>query len=84
MDSFSNQVEIGALTPYPGEVEEAKHFPNAHVYRIAGRFKSSEKVPSDAIIGAWKVDADGKIVGKFIRNPNYDPKRWPVKKNMPH
>lgn len=81
MDSFSNEIEIGALTPYPGEVEEAKRFPNAHVYRIAGHFGPNDAVPPGAIIGAWKVDAQGKIVGEFIRNPNYDPKRWPVKKN---
>ena len=77
MDPFSNEAEIGALTPYEGEVEEAKRFPNAHVCRIAGDFGPNEAVPSEAIIGAWKVDAQGKIVGEFIRNPNYDPRKWP-------
>jgi hypothetical protein len=78
MDSFPKQVEIGSLTPYAGEVEEAKRFPNAHVYRIAGRFGPNEKVPPEAIVGAWKVDARGRIIGGFIRNPKYDPKRWPA------
>jgi hypothetical protein len=83
MDSVSNQVdaEIGSLNPYPGEVEEAKRFPNAHVYRIAGRFDAAEAVPPEAIIGAWKVDAQGKIIGGFIRNPKYDSKRWPAQKS---
>ncbi len=74
-----NPVEIGSVTPYPGEIEEAKRFPNGHVYRIAGHFEPTDAVPPGAIIGAWKVDAQGKIVGDFIRSPNYDPKRWPAK-----
>ena len=75
------EVEIGLLAPYPGEVEEAKRFPNAHVYRIAGCFNAVEAVPPEAIIGAWKVDAQGKIIGGFIRNPKYDSKRWPAQKS---
>lgn len=70
---------IGSLTPYPGEIEEAKRFPNCSVYRIAGHFAPTDDVPREAIIGAWKVDAKGIIIGEFIRNPNYDPIRWPVK-----
>ena len=60
--------------PYPGEIEEAKKYPNAWVYRIKGDFSPEEKVPREAIVGCWKVDGEGKIVGDFIRNPNFDPK----------
>jgi hypothetical protein len=60
--------------PYPAEVEEAKKRPNAEIYRIKGQFGLEEDVPCAAIIGAWKVNSEGKIVGEFISNPNFDPK----------
>ena len=64
--------------PFPGEIEEAMSHPNGWVYRIAGRFAKSESVPREAIVGAWQVDAKGRIVGNFIRNENYDPRLWPA------
>jgi len=63
--------------PFPEEIAEAKRYPNGTVCRIAGHFESNERVPPGAIIGAWKVDAQGNIIGDFIRNPKYDPNRWP-------
>ena len=63
--------------PLHGEIEEAKRCPNGYVYRIAGQFGPNDRVPPEAIVGAWKVDAHGKIVGLFVRNKNYDPVRWP-------
>ena len=60
--------------PYPGEIEEAKKWPGAQVYRIKGNFTPEEAVPREAIVGCWKVDASGQIVGDFIPNPNFDPK----------
>lgn len=67
----------GIEDPFPGEIEEARRTPNGWVYRIAGRFEEGEDVPPEAIVGAWKVDADGRIVGQFKRNVNYDRDRWP-------
>ncbi len=64
--------------PLPGEIEEAKLYPNGCVCRIAGNFAPDERVPREAIIGAWNVDAHGQIVGDFVKNSNYDPKRWPA------
>jgi len=64
--------------PFLGEIEEAKHHPSGWVYRIAGKFGPSDRIPPDAIIGAWKVDEQGNIVGPFIRNNNYNPRRWPT------
>ena len=64
-------------TPLPGEVEEAKRTPGGWVYRIAGKFAPKDRVPPEAIVGAWKVDANGNISGGFVENKNYDPKRWP-------
>ena len=66
------------MKPHPGEIEEAKRTPSGWVYRIAGRFSPHERVPPEAIIGAWRVDANGEIVGSFIENKNYDPMRWPT------
>jgi hypothetical protein len=65
------------VIPFPGEIEEAKRTPGGWVYRIAGKFGPKDRVPPEAIVGAWKVDADGNISGDFINNKKYDPKRWP-------
>ena len=65
-------------TPYPGEIAEATKHPDGHVYRIAGRPKdTSAAIPPEAIVGAWKVDADGLITGDFIPNPKYDAEKYP-------
>jgi hypothetical protein len=65
------------IEPFIEEIEEAKRTPNGCVYRIAGLFKPNEDVPPEAIIGAWQVNALGEIVGDFIKNKNYDEKKWP-------
>jgi hypothetical protein len=67
------------VMPFQGEIEEAKRHPDGWVYRIAGAFGPNDRIPPEAIVGAWKVDADGEIVGDFIRNKNYDPNRWPAR-----
>jgi hypothetical protein len=54
------------VAPLPGETEEAKRQPNGWVYRVAGRFGADERVPPEAIVGAWKVDASGRITGSFV------------------
>ncbi len=64
--------------PLPQEVEEATRNPNGWVYRIAGSFPAVEAVPPEAIVGAWKVDAQGMIVGQFVVNPKHDANRWPT------
>lgn len=58
----------------------AKSHPNGWVYQIEGQYAPSELVPSESIVGAWKVDANGNIVGDFIANPNYKPKEQKQKK----
>jgi hypothetical protein len=63
--------------PFAQEIQAATQYPNGWVYRIAGPFKPSEAIPPEAIIGAWKVDAQGAIVGDFVRNDKYDSLRWP-------
>ncbi len=66
-------------TPYAGQIAEAKRYPGGSVCRIAGVFGPNEAVPPEAIVGAWRVDQNGRIVGEFIKNPNYDPKRFPAR-----
>lgn len=60
--------------PFPEEISEAKRNPDGWVYRIAGNFGPNDAVPPEAIIGAWKVDLDGNIVGSFLKNDRYNPK----------
>ena len=55
----------------PEAKEEARRHPNGHVYVLDGTFGPDERVPPEAIVGAWKVDEHGQITGEFIRNPNY-------------
>lgn len=50
---------------------EAKSNPNGWVYKIDGNFDKQDYVPPEAVVGAWKVDGNGKITGGFIPNPNY-------------
>jgi hypothetical protein len=59
--------------PLPGEIEEALRIPNGWVYRIEGQFGRDDAVPRERIVGAWKVDEHGKIVGDFIPNPRFIP-----------
>jgi hypothetical protein len=70
MTSFPKKPE----SPNAAEVELAKKWPDSEVYRIRGQFGSEEEAPCEAIIGAWKVNGEGKIIGDFISNPNFDPK----------
>jgi hypothetical protein len=68
---------MNSVEPLPGEIQEARHHPNGWVYRIAGQFGPTDGVPAEAIVGAWKVNAEGKIAGEFRPNEKYDPSRWP-------
>jgi hypothetical protein len=50
------------------ESTEEERYPRGWVYLIAGSFGHDDEVPAEAIIGAWRVDHLGKVVGKFVRN----------------
>lgn len=66
MNGVNRKVE-----PTREEIVEAEAHPGEWVYRIDGFFRDDETVPPERIIGAWKVDPDGKIIGDFIENPKY-------------
>lgn len=55
--------------------------PGGYVYEIDnafGPFNDDSHIPPHAIIGAWKVDLSGRIVGGFIPNENYVPRPDPL------
>ncbi len=54
--------------PTKSEINEAKNHPNGWVYRIKGGYDPDGRVPPDAILGAWKVNDKGIIIGDFIIN----------------
>jgi hypothetical protein len=68
---MESSVFVLKMKPTSQAIEEAKRYPNGHVYVIDGNFQPHEAVPPECIVGAWKVDASGMIVGDFIPNPNY-------------
>ena len=65
-----------AIIPAQGEIEQARQTPGGWVYRIAGTFGPDDRVPPEAIMGAWKVNERGEIEGDFAKNPNYDSSRF--------
>jgi hypothetical protein len=65
-DSKGNEIPIEAIN-------EAKAHPNGWVYKIDGRFGPDDYVPPECIVGAWKVDANGELIGEYVENPNYHP-----------
>jgi hypothetical protein len=68
----AQQDTLAIQKPTPQMVEEAKKNPNGWVYAIEGNFGPNDAVPPEAIVGAWKVSPDGKIVeGSFRENPNF-------------
>jgi hypothetical protein len=64
------------IRPFLREVDEALRNPGGWVYRIKGELGPDGTAPPEAVVGAWKVDANGVIEGKFVPNPNYDPMPW--------
>ncbi|WP_210131319.1 hypothetical protein [Stenotrophomonas rhizophila] len=52
-------------------IQAAREHPGGFVYKIEGSFGPDDAVPPEAIVGAWEVDANGKLTGKFFANPNY-------------
>ena len=51
----------------------AKENPNGWVYKIKEGVNIEGQIAPTAVMGAWKVDENGNIIGEFIENPNYDP-----------
>jgi hypothetical protein len=58
-------------TPTPEMHEEARRNPNGWVYVIKGMSDPNGVVPPERIVGAWKVDAAGKITDEYTPNEKY-------------
>ena len=61
-------------------IEQAKLTPNGFVYKIAGEWGDDVEIPGDAMVGAWKVNERGNIVGNFIPNQHFDLEKWKDRK----
>jgi hypothetical protein len=55
----------------PEVIEAARKNPGGWVYKIEGTFGPDERVPPEAVVGAWKVDDLGNLTGEFLSNPKY-------------
>jgi hypothetical protein len=53
-------------------VAEARKVPGGWVYEIDGEFGVQERVPPEAIVGAWAVDESGRLTGEFVPNPRHE------------
>ncbi|QYX78524.1 type VII secretion system-associated protein [Streptomyces akebiae] len=47
--------------------------PDGWVYAIDSYFDPNGEVPPYGVVGAWKVDSQGRLTGEFKKNPNYRP-----------
>ncbi len=54
-------------------IKAARENVNGWVYKIEGPYGPTDYVPPEAIVGAWKVDANGNLTGEFVSNPKYRP-----------
>ena len=63
--------------PTEAEIAAAVWRPDSYLPRIVRSLDPEGEVPREAVIGMWRVDGRGRIVGGFIVNPDYDPVRWP-------
>lgn len=67
MSDYLNQIS----EPSEGAKKEALKNPNGYVYVLDKEYEDKSDVPPKAILGAWKVNEKGIIVGSFIPNPNH-------------
>ena len=71
--ALANDMKI-KIRPTEGARLEALKYPGGYVYVIAGNYGPDERVPPEAIVGAWRVDSRGRIRGPLVPNPNYRPR----------
>ena len=57
--------------PPEDAISEARRHPNGWVYEVDPRYDGNDFIPPQGIMGAWKVDENGNIVGAYIVNPRY-------------
>jgi len=67
-----------APKPTPEAIAEAKRNPNGWVYVANGAADANGRIPPERIVGAWKVNENGEIVGDFIPNLKCNPSAHPI------
>lgn len=70
MDEYLKQISV----PSEEAKKEALKNANGYVYVLDKEYEGKDDVPSKAILGAWKVNEKGIIIGAFLPNPNYKTK----------
>jgi hypothetical protein len=54
-------------------IAEAKRTPGGWVYKVDWQYPDDQYTPPEAIIGAFEVDENGNLTGKFEANADYRP-----------
>ena len=69
---MAEPIDLSKMVPTAEMRSEARRNLNGWVYAIGGNFSPTERVPPEAIAGAWRVDAEGNIVeGSYVPNPKF-------------
>jgi hypothetical protein len=64
--------------PFPTRLQHAARAnAGGWVYDVDPAFDRSDPVPREAIIGAWRIGADGLPTGEFVVNRHYRPLQPP-------
>ncbi len=53
-------------------ISSAKKNPGGWVYHIVGSFSPNQTIPPEHILGAWEVDKNGNLTGKFHPNEKFN------------
>ena len=67
--------EAKSTAPSTAMIAEASNNPGGWVYVIRGYFGPHDAVPPQAIVGAWKVNSNGKLTDEFKENQNFQPQQ---------
>ncbi len=73
MDSMA--VENREIPVDPGLSQAAKAHPGGWVYDIDYKYPENQRVPPEAIRGAWESDDSGTLTGNYATNARYRPIR---------
>lgn len=57
----------------PDALEYARQNPGSWLYEIDPFFDADGDIPPYGIVGAWRIDDEGKITDSFKENPRYRP-----------
>lgn len=61
------------IKPTAEAIAQARLNPGGWVLVVDAYDGPADKVPPERIRGAWKVNAEGEIIGEFVPNARYRP-----------